>query len=287
MSPVVAELPPFSARVCLHSKQVSSWVLCSVSSVCEGSVMKKSAALAFSVGVGLAAYCAGGSALADGMSQRGSTYTSIPTFGGFYIGGHVSILSGSGATSTLLDDGDLTEKMTSPKSRNLAGGVQGGYNFQSGRYVLGVEVDWSRPEKSNSFSVQDSGDPSPDIVKASLEDLGSVRGRAGVVVGDRVLLFGTAGWGWARSNHTVVDSDASTFKSRLTDSGLVWGGGAELLLDRSLTLGVQYLHYDFNKSSGTILGGDSPASAKLADIDELRFSVNFKFGDDRLREPLK
>jgi opacity protein-like surface antigen len=137
------------------------------------------------------------------------------------------------------------------------------------------------------LSAQDSGDPSPDIVKASLQDLGSVRGRAGVVVGDRVLLFGTAGWGWARSNHTVVDSDGGTFKARLTDSGLVWGGGAEFLLDRSLTLGVQYLHYDFDKSSGTTLGGDSPASAKMADINELRLSVNFKFGDDRAREPLK
>jgi outer membrane immunogenic protein len=248
--------------------------------------MKKSVILAFSVGVGLAASFAGGTAFADGMSQRGTAYTSIPTFGGFYIGGHVSILSG-GPTSTLLDDGDPAEKMTSPKFRNLAGGVQGGYNFQSGRYVLGVEVDWSRPENSNKLSAQDSGDPSPDIVKASLQDLGSVRGRAGVVVGDRVLLFGTAGWGWARSNHTVVDSDGGTFKARLTDSGLVWGGGAEFLLDRSLTLGVQYLHYDFDKSRGTTLGGDSPASAKMADINELRLSVNFKFGDDRAREPLK
>jgi outer membrane immunogenic protein len=247
--------------------------------------MKKSVILAFSAGVSLAAFAAA-PAFADGMSQRGSTYTSIPTFGGFYIGGHVSILSGAGASSTLLDDGDPAEKMTSPRSRSLAGGVQGGYNFQSGRYVLGVEVDWSRPDSSNKLSAQDAGDPSPDIVKATLQDLGSVRGRAGVVVGDRVLLFGTAGWGWARSNHTVVDSDEGTFKARLTDSGLVWGGGAELLLDRSLTLGVQYLHYDFDKSSGKTLG-DSPVSAKMGDIDELRVSVNFKFGGDRLREPLK
>jgi outer membrane immunogenic protein len=249
--------------------------------------MKKSAALAFSVGVGLAAYCTGGSALADGMSQRGSGYTSIPTFGGFYIGGHVSLLGRDGGpTSTLLDDGDPAEKMTSPQSRGVGAGVQGGYNFQSGRYLLGVEVDWSRPNNSNSFSAQDSGDPSPDIVKATLQDLGSVRARAGVVAWDRVLLFGTAGWGWARSNHLVVDSDEGTVKARLTDSGLVWGGGVELLLDRSLTLGVQYLHYDFDKSKGTMLG-DSPTQVKMGDIDELRFSVNFKFGDDRLREPLK
>jgi outer membrane immunogenic protein len=248
--------------------------------------MKKSVVLAFSIGVSLGGCFAAGTALADGMSQRGSAYTTVPTFGGFYIGGHVSILTG-GPTSTLLDDGDPAEKMTSPKFRNLAGGVQGGYNFQSGRYVLGVEVDWSRPESSNSLSAQDSGDPSPDVVKASLQDLGSVRGRAGVVLGDRVLLFGTAGWGWARSNNLVIDSDGGTFKARLTDSGLVWGGGAEFLLDRSLTLGVQYLHYDFDKSRGTILGGDSPATAKMGDINELRLSVNFKFGDDRLREPLK
>jgi len=245
--------------------------------------MKKSVILAFSAGVSLAACFAAAPAFADGMSQRGS-YTTIPTFGGFYIGGHVSILSGAGASSTLLDDGDPAEKMTSPRSRSLAGGVQGGYNFQSGRYVLGVEVDWSRPDSSNSLS---SPDGEGDVVKATLQDLGSVRGRAGVVVGDRVFLFGTAGWGWARSNHTVVDSDGGTFKSRLTDSGLVWGGGAEFLLDRSLTLGVQYLHYDFDKSSGALLGGDSPASAKMGDINELRLSVNFKFGDDRLREPLK
>ena len=71
--------------------------------------MKKSVILAFSAGVSLAAFAAA-PAFADGMSQRGSTYTSIPTFGGFYIGGHVSILSGAGASSTLLDDGDPAEK---------------------------------------------------------------------------------------------------------------------------------------------------------------------------------
>jgi outer membrane immunogenic protein len=117
-------------------------------------------------------------------------YAPIPTFAGFYLGGHAGYVF-DGPQATLFDDGVAAgEAITSRSYRSPSLGVQGGYNFQSGNYLFGIEADWSWATSSRSIALQDAGDPSPDVVRTRLKDFGSVRGRAGFVW-DHVLIFGT------------------------------------------------------------------------------------------------
>jgi len=232
----------------------------------------------FSASLGLLACLSMAPALADGMSSRAPAYTPVSTFGGFYVGGHLGYAL-SGPQGSLFDDGvGSGEVIMSPTFRRPLAGVQGGYNLQSGNYLLGVEVDWSWSDSRTTTT------PEPDSARATLRDLGSVRARGGFVW-DRALLFGTIGWGWARGDYRFGDGDEGTLRAHLTDTGLVWGGGLEVLVHPQVTLRGEYLHYDFGKdrfiAAPAALNGNSDASVKIDNVDEVRLSVNFKFGDDR------
>src|SRR4051812_10550899 len=66
-----------------------------------------------------------------------------PTWTGFYIGGNVGSAWGqddTAITANILGLG-IGVPFTSQGVRNFVGGVQGGYNYQFGAIVLGIEAD--------------------------------------------------------------------------------------------------------------------------------------------------
>src|SRR5262245_16024009 len=132
--------------------------------------MKRPMHIAFAVGLGVAGLLSTGTAFADGMPSGATTVYSAPSFAGFYVGGHVShVVSNGGPIVKFFDIDDGPKIMTTPSSGGTVGGVQGGYNFQRDRYLVGVEVDWSGANHSNSVL---DGD---DFIRARLTDLASVR----------------------------------------------------------------------------------------------------------------
>jgi outer membrane immunogenic protein len=108
----------------------------------------------------------------------------------------------------------------------VAGG-QIGANWQWDAFVLGAEFDGSWADLG------------------AVDSLASVRLRGGFGF-DRFLVYGTGGAGFA-------DFD---------EVGWVAGGGAEFLLTNNISIGAEFLHYDF--------GGD--------DANVARGRLNFKFG---------
>jgi hypothetical protein len=65
-----------------------------------------------------------------------------------------------------------------------------------------------------------------------------------------------------------------------TNSGLVFGGGVALLVDRRITLRGEYWRYNFGDShfiaAPVAFNGAADASVKIEDINEVRFSLSFK-----------
>jgi outer membrane immunogenic protein len=102
--------------------------------------------------------------------------------------------------------------MPNVQSKNTGGlfGGQIGYNFQDSNFVYGIEADWdwsgAKGDKAVGFAQTFTGNnriatPGGGLIHSGIESLGTVRGRAGLVVGT-TLAYATAGFAWARvDNH--------------------------------------------------------------------------------------
>src|ERR1700691_3402311 len=71
----------------------------------------------------------------------------------------------------------------------FAGGMQGGYNWQSGQFVFGAETDFQLSDSSDVFA----------NYKFSNPWFGTLRGRGGFAL-NNILFYGTLGRGYGRGH---------------------------------------------------------------------------------------
>jgi outer membrane immunogenic protein len=147
------------------------------------------------------------------------------------------------------------------RTKGFTGGFQGGYNWQSGNAVYGIETDleYFRSSGSSSKTVGlISGFPASVTVGNSMSTdwLYTLRPRVGLVVGNTSLLYVTGGlavsnlkpsWTFAE---TAFGNVAGTSYSQV-EAGWTVGGGVETMLPGRWTLGLEYLFVDFNNVSQT------------------------------------
>jgi outer membrane immunogenic protein len=175
---------------------------------------------------------------------------------GFYLGAHGGYSWGESDIDTIgtIDDFD----------GGLVGG-QLGVNWQWNSVVFGVEGDasWSMADTSATFLAP------PITIEEEANWLASIRGRIGLGF-DRFLVYGTGGAAWVDVDAEVpgIGSDSNTH------FGWVAGGGAEFLLTQNISLGAEYLHYEFGDETYTI-GGVAVDGDGEADV--IRGRLNFKF----------
>jgi outer membrane immunogenic protein len=178
------------------------------------------------------------------------------SWNGFYIGVHAGY-----AWSDVDLSGTFNESLSAD---GWLGGGQIGYNWQTGRLVLGAEADVS------SGSVEGGS----GCCSHSLAMLYSVRGRLGIASYDnRWLFYGTGGVAWADIDYASVGfGDHSD-----THFGWVAGGGIERALAPRLTARVEYLYYDFDSVSAPpgALGGLATELDPSTHV--VRFGLNLKF----------
>jgi len=187
------------------------------------------------------------------------------------------------------DDFDVAtiigEMFHNPKPKGGVFGFGGGYNWQYGSWVGGVEVDYGfSNEKETQTDTVTCGDgcTSTITLHGKIDALGSARLRVGYLIMPNVLAYGTAGAGWGRAEFSVsatgcengvCESSRSVAKPNLF--GWVAGGGIEVKLFEHLRLRGEYLHYDFGSTgySFQVDGGESS-------------TANFKTRDDVARGAL-
>jgi outer membrane immunogenic protein len=162
----------------------------------------------------------------------------------------------------------------SARASSLVGGGQGGYNWQQGAFVYGLETDLSATKLNSSMSdnlaLSTPSCPNDGAsTSASIDWYGTVRGRAGWTAG-QALFYGTGGLAYGRVglNSTFsalgISTTADTSSIR---TGWVAGAGIDYLLQPNLVLNFGYQYVDLGTVSLSSTAGSfvtQNASARAA-----------------------
>lgn len=177
---------------------------------------------------------------------------------GPYVGAHLG-----GAWGELQDY--VEPGLSAGDVDGVAGGVLGGYNWQHGAWVFGIELDISLAGID--------GNDDDFLQEIDVDTFGSVRGRVGYAM-DRTLLFVTAGLAIADVEllHEPGDDRASE-----TAMGYVLGAGVEHALTDSLRLRGEYLFHDFGEETYSFYGGTDEHDVDFDEMHVLRAAVVWNF----------
>jgi outer membrane immunogenic protein len=161
-------------------------------------------------------------------------------FEGWYLGGTIG-----GATVSY----DFAPAGGTADTSGVLGGIVGGYSWQSGPFVLGVEGDLMAADISGSQHFN-SG---LNQVSPSIDAMADLRLRAGVAVRPRVLLFATFGGAWANADLPVTGPGGGSGSADFF--GWSVGGGAEVALTPNWDARFDYQFTDFNSKTEDYPGG--------------------------------
>jgi outer membrane immunogenic protein len=220
---------------------------------------------------------------------------------GFYIGGNVGYgwsdqavnFSGSASMLPAIARGQIPSSLAG-NPRGAIGGVQAGYNWQTGAFVLGVETDIQAAAiaQSGTLSTAVGGGffPATTTANQELNFLGTVRGRLGYTITPTLLLYGTGGFAYGRgevSSSVNTTPNCPGFCGGLTSSptltGWAAGGGLEYQITPSWSAKIEYLYYDLGTLSQTYgdnagrLPGTFVSNSTKFEGSVARIGANYKF----------
>jgi len=207
-------------------------------------------------------------------------------FEGWYFGIH-----GGGIWAKLDEETFVFEQTISPSSGDLPGvvdtvvdrtrkndessweaGFHGGYNWQRGNWVFGLEVDLSasnleRHDSATAFFALPPGPLFPFETtigsKTELDWFSTGRLRLGYVLGDRFMIFGTGGGAVGLGGVSEVTglSGSTPVGGAVTGAdlrddkdvrgGWTAGGGIDICLSQHWMLNFTYLYVDLGDSSAS------------------------------------
>src|SRR3954465_12457587 len=124
------------------------------------------------------------------------------------------------------------------KPSGFVGGVQGGYNWQNGPFVFGLEADIQAGGANDRCAPWKFSNPW----------FGTVRGRAGYAL-NNVLFYGTAGLAFGELRGQTFGLTESH-----TIAGWAAGVGAEFGFAQNWTAKIEYLYVDLSNSRFAITG---------------------------------
>ena len=197
---------------------------------------------------------------------------------------------------------------TCNKSSSFIGGGQIGYNWQTGSIVFGLEAqgDWQRlVEHSYKRYGSDptTGFPFGSVandtayLRAEQDGLGALLGRVGYAPGNW-LLYAQGGLAIAGVRHQVVAvlypgnvctpglSSCEGTSDDTTRAGWALGAGIEVKLSPNWSLGAEYLHADFGRTTLNLPAAPAAgpyflnvSTARFDDREDIaRVKLNYYFG---------
>jgi outer membrane immunogenic protein len=242
-------------------------------------------------------------AQAAGMPLKAPPPPPVFSWTGFYIGASggyawadsnvITAVASSGRYFITTDPGQIgSSGASSIRPKGGIGGIQSGYNWQTGNVVFGVEVDF------NAFSLSDErsittvylSDLKTFTVNQSVKTdwLFTARPRLGWAT-NNWLWYVTGGLAMTRLKYdnSFTDTAYAAFETgSVSKTNIGWsvGGGAEFALANHWSAKAEYLYVDFGglSSTGTVSndGGFTPASlSHSADLTAhiVRAGVNYRF----------
>jgi outer membrane immunogenic protein len=142
------------------------------------------------------------------------------------------------------------------KPSGFVGGVQGGYNWQNGAWVFGLEADIQASGADDTFAPWKFSNPW----------FGTVRGRGGYAL-NNVLFYGTLGLSYGALR-------AETFGLSESHTSIGWtaGVGAEFGFAPNWSAKIEYLYVDLSRSNFVVTGASHGYS-----FGAVRAGVNYRF----------
>ncbi len=181
-------------------------------------------------------------------------------------------------------------------ANGFTGGVQAGYNWQTGNIVTGIEGDFGAfrlrgTRQASGFLVSSfTGTAFTVTSSANTDWLATLRGRVGVAIQPNLLGYLTGGLAVTRLGFTTTYADnnfggeASSYGGTATKVGFAVGGGAEYALPSNWTVRVEYLYLDFGHvtASGTVFAAGGAYRQGISTSTDLtahvaRVGVNRRF----------
>lgn len=196
----------------------------------------------------------------------------VADWGGFYVGAHGGYGTSSRIAGVFNETNDNGALNFDP--RGFAGGVQAGYNIQSGAFVYGIEADGSWSGMKNDRTEGDG-----DTQSLTTDRLASVRGRVGIAA-DKRLYYLTGGWGYARSKLDVVQGGIPA-NVGFDSSGVVIGSGFDWAWGPNWSVRLEGLTYLFDKRNiiPTLTGASDPQDyVRQSTVNVVRIGANYRFG---------
>jgi outer membrane immunogenic protein len=142
------------------------------------------------------------------------------------------------------------------KPSGFEGGVQAGYNWQTGPWVFGVEGDIQATGADDTFAPWKFSNPW----------FGTVRGRGGYAL-NNIFFYGTAGLAFGELRGQTFGLTESQ-----TNFGFTAGVGAEFGLTQNWSAKVEYLYVDLANSNFVVTGASNGYR-----FGTLRAGVNYHF----------
>ncbi|MGZ3294711.1 MAG: outer membrane protein [Xanthobacteraceae bacterium] len=217
------------------------------------------------------------------------------TWSGFYAGVHAGYGWGSSdpfSTANVQHNQpwDLaTLPAASPKG--ALGGAQLGYNWQTGVFVFGGEVDVSAFNGGSQSTISPLyiGLGDTGTFSSRYDWLATARLRAGFTPVADLLLYATGGLAVTRVTDTAVDSNipqffnnppTTTFNASSTLFGGAVGGGLEYAFVSRWSFKAEYLYAAFNKTAPRYdtVGWAPPFVGFDHTLNIVRAGINYQFG---------
>ena len=174
---------------------------------------------------------------------------------GFYLGGQIGYGWSQSNTGTISFYDVLpavTPFTTAPgigiNGSGLLGGIEAGYNWQSGHMLFGVEGDVSAADIKGSYT------GASFTLDSTINSLSTLRVRVGLPM-DRLLLFASGGLAVAGIradlHDTYVNNIPPVLNTSSSNTSVGWtiGAGAAMALSNRWTLKAEYLYADFGSKT--------------------------------------
>jgi outer membrane immunogenic protein len=158
---------------------------------------------------------------------------------GFYIGGYVGGLWGSKDWLEII--GPTPGGSIHPEYDGIIGGFQGGYNYQFGRWVIGIEGEWGATNADGATRCISSAVVTCGI---DLQWVAMVTGRLGFAAWDRVLVYAKGGGVWVREEYPIAPQSPTGFVRHHTNDGWTIGGGVEYAFLPNWSAKIEYNYLD-------------------------------------------
>ena len=223
------------------------------------------------IGVGLS-YMFGGGRPSSGDS---AVEEAANDWTGLYFGAQVGMSAGQMRMVGEDTEDPGVEKTSYGGLNQVISGVHAGYNYEiDNGLVVGVEGDFNSKSGAGWLSYGSS--------RPTSNWDGSVRGRLGVAVTPRSLVYGTGGIAFGNFTTPLHEVDPNEEGEYLGGHRTGWtaGGGIEYALDSNWSAAIEYRYTDWgSKTINTQLeSSDFTGSSKLHD-SSVRVGVSYKVGE--------